>query len=254
MSFTKIINEQSSYNFGIQVLDQILDKITPGTLILIEEDPHSYSSKLITKCFCAQTIKNNTDIIIISPDNQPLSLPSFAETTPKQTDQKMQIAWQYQKYSQNMTSNKFDFTKKMEENVQKIYDASLENLFDILKKNKNKTIVIFSFLSPLWFHQNNLKTDELDWLLLKIKYFVKKNRIVLLVTSPVYLYDKNLDLYFDIVMKLETQVVFYDGILEIKKCRSIGVIDCYNCDVTKFGYFIYKTGVHMERIQMPPED
>ncbi|ELA47834.1 hypothetical protein VCUG_00676 [Vavraia culicis subsp. floridensis] len=213
---------------GVPLLDSILN-INPGSSILIEQDPATNNHHIFEKLFVAQSVVDNKRITVRSA---PFCIPAAVSRVEEQKHRPMEIAWRYAQRNR-LTTTEFDF---------------LENSTDAQNVKFGDEIVITerTCIAGLCAPHEVLGCKEL----FEIKREVIRKHAVLLATSPTYICDVNVGLYFDVVLALESMYAKengYHGLLRIKKFTR-------RVDNLLYGYRISRYGVVMEEFSLAPDD
>ncbi|KAG0441892.1 putative elongator complex protein 4 [Dictyocoela muelleri] len=253
-SSQQIINHE---NFGIKFFDNLIGSIKPGMCILIEENKDTTHHINFLRAFASQAIYNKEIIFIMTKDMTDIKLPSkiFDKKSSDENFNDMKIAWRYRSLKSYDTEENFDFTKNLQI---KLYcdlnrsDTLDQKLQKISELSDNSKIVIFSLFSPIWKYSENLDKKKIQNFLYDLKILSRNKKLQVIATIPAYLYDFNFRLNFDIVFKnIESDI--YDGIIEIVKLRKPMEIKSHNLNSLKYGYYVKKSGIHVEYINIPPE-
>lgn len=260
-AFRRTISNTSDFtnhkNFGISFLDNIIGPIGPGTCVLFEENRENPHHINFARVFASQAIHNQENVLLISKDMTNIKLPSKNEEKRSEQDilHDMKIAWRYRSLKSNNTEQNFDFTKTLKQDINMDLDRK-DSLKQKLKKISilpdNSKIVIFSLFSPIWKYSENLKNLDIQKFLYDLKMLARNKKLTIFVTIPTYFYNFNFRLYFDVVLKnIDSDI--YDGLIEFVKLRKSGKIKSHDLKTLKYGYWVKKTGIHVEYINMPPE-
>nr|CAG4649557.1 EOG090X0ALT [Scapholeberis mucronata] len=289
---TKISASNSSLyvSTGIPSLDDICDGGLPlGSLCLIEEDMYGSYAKIVSKYFLAEgTLHNNfllTATLNESPwdilNNLPSSVAEVRETKLAETKEELKIAWRYENLSvgdsQEKTGKVFDLSIPYilpESTLKSQYCVNLLRTVDnAIKKwqldsgsNSNLLrVVVSSFGSPYWKLDSQSSTDLTATLLL-LKSLARSANVVIVVTIPHQLLDKNLvarsQKLADVVFQLKSlredpklqDLMDVHGILEIKKIVNLSSLKPVlgSDGTTTYGFKATKRKFKIEKLHLPP--
>ncbi|KRH94742.1 putative Elongator complex protein 4 protein [Pseudoloma neurophilia] len=215
---------------GIDFLDEKL-QIDRPSMILIEQD-QNLNHKIFEKLFIAQSYENRNMNESIFSRSKPFLIPKKTEYVPKKLNQ-MKIAWRYNSHTEKKKTG-FDFLESTES-------------AECIKFGQDREIADFTLISELGAPHDPITEKDL----FDLKKRVIQSNSVLVATCPTYLFrDKkfNFNLYFDIVLSLESEHAEengYHGLLRIKKFKK-------KPDTLIFGYKITRYGVEMETFEIAP--
>lgn len=113
-------------------------------------------------------------------------------------------------------------------------------------------IIVISMFSPVY------NVNDKENYLYELRKIVKKRDLILIATVPVFLYNDNIRLYFDVVLLVrglafEDGLRSYDGLMEVRKCHAVGYFNAESAGMGLYGVRRSRYGLQIENVEIPPD-
>lgn len=247
---------------GIEDLDRIIGGgMERGTSILLLEDENSQVHSTVLKVFLSEGVENKEDVVAVMKERGGVDIYETGISAEGEGGDKMVIAWRYSNLSLRRPSFRFNLSRRRAfvGRVASDEEATLEGILEIVEKERELRIVVFSLLSPIW-NMCGYEDPEVARFLSQLKKFVRTNNHLCMVSVPGFFRNSmNFELYFDTVIALDSNMFTnfcpnYNGIVEFRKIWGHRGLRVNDLSSLKYGVKIRRGNIRVEKIDIPPED
>lgn len=253
MSSFKKAQERVKIQTGIPLIDQVLGKLSPGSMILIKEDEFSYIHNILLNTFISEGRRSKEKNILVAAENK--SNVNFYEVNTQNEVEndlkKMFIAWRYSNLKLESPDYKFSLSSKIEYNEKLLTDTSVMETISRLKSHR---ISLFSLYAPSY------QSESIEKDLHRLRRIVRQNEHICMASIPTFLHPNiHFESFFDVVLRLDSNLLTgvlpnYRATIEFEKFASYGTLRCLDLESYKFGIKFKKDRLVIESIDIPPDE
>lgn len=257
--FIKYQEKENKVTTGILSLDNLLD-LTTGTLTCIYESPESFVHNTILQTFISSCLHNSDRLFVLSTEEKTLKSFEYREDPFEETQSNLKIAWRYKESKNDLDAKKDRFKWNLLKSVniqEEVILRDIDHLFEVLKKEKDLKIAIFSLFAPLY---GNYTHDRIFETLFQIKKHARIGNHTIFLSIPTFLLKEPISVFFDNILSVKSNVLFphetslYNSYLEIIKSSSTTSLKVNQLESYKYGIVIRPKKIRIEKIDIPPEE